>query len=30
MVAKTDYMMNYLSKIIKNREIGKYYLAIVY
>ncbi len=29
MIAKTDVMMNYLSKIIKEREIDKYYLAIV-
>ncbi|MFK7780471.1 MAG: RluA family pseudouridine synthase [Candidatus Gracilibacteria bacterium] len=29
MIAKTDVMMNYLSKTIKNRDIGKYYLAIV-
>lgn len=29
MIAKTDIMMNYLSTIIKNRDIGKYYLAIV-
>lgn len=30
LIAKTDYMMNYLSTIIKNREIKKDYLAIVY
>lgn len=29
MVAKTDKMMNYLSDIIKERKIGKYYIAIV-
>lgn len=29
MIAKTDKMMNYLSQIIKNREIWKYYLAVV-
>jgi len=29
MIAKTDVMMNYLSKTIKDREIDKYYLAIV-
>lgn len=29
MVAKTDKMMNYLANIIKNRQIWKYYLAIV-
>jgi len=29
MIAKTDVMMNYLSKIIKERDIDKYYLAIV-
>lgn len=29
MIAKTDVMMNYLSNIIKNREIDKYYYAIV-
>lgn len=29
MIAKTDGMMNYLSDIIKQRKIGKYYLAIV-
>lgn len=29
LVAKTDYMMNYLSTIIKNREITKNYIAIV-
>lgn len=29
MIAKTDEMMNYLSSTIKNRDIGKYYLAIV-
>jgi len=30
MVAKTDKMMNYLSKIIKERCIDKYYIAIVF
>jgi len=30
MVAKTDKMMNYLSKIIKEREVDKYYIAIVF
>ncbi len=30
MIAKSDSMMNYLSDIIKNREIDKYYLAIVF
>jgi len=29
LVAKTDFMMNYLSTIIKNREITKNYIAIV-
>ncbi len=29
MIAKTDVMMNYLWKIIKDRDIDKYYLAIV-
>lgn len=29
LVAKTDYMMNYLSTIIKNREITKNYITIV-
>ena len=29
MIAKTDYMMNYLSKTIKDREVDKYYIAIV-
>lgn len=29
MIAKTDVMMNYLSDTIKNREVDKYYLAIV-
>ena len=29
MIAKSDIIMNYLSNIIKNREIDKYYLAIV-
>jgi 23S rRNA-/tRNA-specific pseudouridylate synthase len=29
MIAKSDIMMNYLSNIIKNREVDKYYLAIV-
>ncbi len=30
MVAKSDQMMNYLSEIIKQRKIDKYYIAIVY
>ena len=30
MIAKNDSMMKYLSYIIKNREINKYYIAIVY
>jgi len=30
MVAKSDIMMNYLSDTIKNREVDKYYLAIVF
>ena len=30
MIAKTDKMMNYLSDIIKNRKIDKYYIAIVF
>jgi len=30
MIAKTDFMMNYLANIIKKRKIGKYYLAIVF
>lgn len=30
MIAKTDKMMNYLSETIKNRDIDKYYLAIVF
>lgn len=30
MVAKSDKMMNYLSEIIKQRKIDKYYIAIVY
>ncbi len=30
MIAKTDKMMNYLSGIIKNRQIDKYYIAIVH
>lgn len=29
MIAKTDKMMNYLSDTIKDRNIGKYYIAIV-
>jgi len=29
MIAKTDNMMNYLSKTIKDRKVWKYYLAIV-
>jgi 23S rRNA-/tRNA-specific pseudouridylate synthase len=29
MIAKSDTMMNYLADIIKNREVDKYYLAIV-
>ena len=29
MIAKSDVMMNYLSDTIKNREVDKYYLAIV-
>jgi 23S rRNA-/tRNA-specific pseudouridylate synthase len=29
MVAKTDKMMNYLSDIIRNRKIDKYYIAVV-
>ena len=29
MIAKNDKMMNYLSETIKNREVWKYYLAIV-
>ena len=29
MIAKSDIMMNYLADTIKNREIDKYYLAIV-
>lgn len=29
LVAKTDFMMNYLSQIIKDREITKNYIAIV-
>jgi 23S rRNA-/tRNA-specific pseudouridylate synthase len=29
LVAKTDFMMNYLSKIIKERKIEKNYIAIV-
>lgn len=29
MIAKNDKMMNYLSEIIKNRKIEKYYIAIV-
>jgi len=30
MIAKTDKMMNYLSNIIKERKIDKYYIAIVF
>lgn len=30
LIAKTDKMMNYLSNTIKNRQIGKNYLAIVH
>lgn len=30
MIAKNDSMMNYLSTIIKERQIGKYYLAVVF
>ncbi len=30
MIAKTDEIMNYLSKIIKDRKVDKYYLAIVF
>jgi 23S rRNA pseudouridine1911/1915/1917 synthase len=30
MIAKTDKMMNYLSDIIKQRKVDKYYLAIVF
>lgn len=30
MIAKSDKMMNYLSKTIKNRDIDKYYLAVVF
>jgi len=29
MIAKSDSMMNYLSDTIKNREVDKYYIAIV-
>jgi len=29
MIAKSDVMMNYLADTIKNREVDKYYLAIV-
>ncbi|MDD3646418.1 MAG: RluA family pseudouridine synthase [Candidatus Gracilibacteria bacterium] len=29
MIAKTDKMMNYLAQTIKDRKIGKYYLAVV-
>lgn len=29
MIAKTDSMMNYLAKIIKDRDIDKYYIAVV-
>lgn len=30
LIAKTDSMMNYLSEVIKSRDIDKYYIAIVY
>lgn len=30
MIAKNDYMMNYLSHIIKSRDINKYYIAVVF
>lgn len=30
MIAKSDSMMNYLADIIKNRNIDKYYIAIVF
>lgn len=30
MIAKTDKMMNYLSDIIKERNIDKYYIAVVF
>jgi 23S rRNA pseudouridine1911/1915/1917 synthase len=30
MIAKNDFMMSYLSNIIKNRDINKYYLAVVF
>lgn len=30
MIAKSDKMMNYLSTVIKDRNIEKYYIAIVY
>ncbi len=30
MIAKTDKMMNYLSETIRNRDINKYYLAVVF
>ncbi|MDR2640136.1 MAG: hypothetical protein LBC61_02100 [Candidatus Peribacteria bacterium] len=29
LIAKTDYMMDYLARIIKDREITKNYIAIV-
>ena len=29
MIAKNDFMMNYLSNIFKNREINKYYICVV-
>jgi 23S rRNA pseudouridine1911/1915/1917 synthase len=29
MIAKKDEMMNYLASIIKNRQVEKYYIAIV-
>jgi len=30
MIAKTDSMMNYLSEIIKDRKVDKYYIALVF
>ena len=30
LIAKTDFMMQYLSNVFKSRKIEKYYLAIVY
>ncbi len=30
MIAKTDKMMNYLSDTIKERNIDKYYIAVVF